>query len=233
MSNLSISITYPSTIPSGVVELKRWGDPILTELTGWTTGEGGEGRSNFQHIDFARLVSDTEIEFGAVTGFQRLDEQAEAYLRSLQYPEPNHIVDQKMGWLVGGMPPGRPYWITDSGEFRFGTMAFGGQKLLVETTQGARKEYLFHGKYPGVAQSEWIVCYKLIGLRRADWGKYTHATAPWFVQRATAAYSTATADDVYIDKPRGEIFHVVWSPLDYPANVARGGELYMAKAFCV
>lgn len=220
--------------PAGVFTTRKYGDPEMVRLMGLDTE--AMGTSNFQNIALFTTVAG----FGAVSQFQRLDKAALEYLISIQ-PVDQATLNQKMEFLCGERigPPKRPYW-TRNGEwkalragdtsilFEFGTIVFGGQKVKVEIFNDAPVEYKFLAKYQATSTMELITFYKLEGLRRADWGKVSYATHPWFIQTATwAGYPDNSYHTTWHE---GTIFHPVWSPLDYPSNY---GALYIAKAFLV
>jgi hypothetical protein len=74
------------------------------------------------------------------------------------------------------------------------------------------------GRYPNKTKEELIKFRRVIGLRKVDFGKYTYATHPHLIQRATSAHHP----NKYTEHPRGEIFHPVWSDIDYPTNYGDG-----------
>jgi hypothetical protein len=119
-----------------------------------------------------------------------------------------------------GSDKGHPYFERGGG-LGFGPLVFGGQKIQIDPVPVVK-----WGRYPGRDKDESIAFHRLIGLRRADFGKYTHLTHPHFIQRCTAAGN----GNVYSEFPKGEIFHPVWSDIDFPANVG-DGKLWIAAAF--
>lgn len=233
---LRLSVAEPTAtqVPAGVFTTRKYGDPEMVRLMGLDTK--AMGTSNFQNIALFSTVAG----FGSVSQFQRLDKAALDYLISIQ-PVNKATLNEKMAFLCGERTgaPDRPYW-TRGGDwkalrggglsilFEFGTIVFGGQKVKVETLNGVPVEYKCWAKYQETIKSEWITFYKLEGLRRADWGKVSYATHPWFVQTATwAGYPDNSYHTTWNE---GTIYHPVWSPLDYPCNY---GALYIAKAFLV
>jgi hypothetical protein len=112
-------------------------------------------------------------------------------------------------------------------------MVFGGQKIKVEVDgAGAPKVYQFKAYYQSETQADlrMLDFYNLVGMRRADMGKYTHATHPWFIQRGT--WATMPDNNYHDTWHSGIVYHPVWSPYDYPA-VNGSNKLYIAKEFCV
>lgn len=210
-------ITQASTTrPPGVFEVKRYGDPWMSAMMGLSYKQQG---SNFQNVSLFAPGGG----FGAVTKFQRLDAPAVAYLRGIQKPD-KYSVAEKMAWLWG---EGRPYFDVRDAPV-FGTIVFGGQLVQVETVNDIPQPYEFMGQYQQdpINAPHPILFYKLLGLRAADFGKFTHASHPWLIQKCTSV----GVGDRYIDTPRGTIYHPVWSPLDYPSNY---GWLYIARSFLV
>jgi hypothetical protein len=163
--------------------------------------------------------------WGAVSQFQpNIDVN---YLRSIQHAKDGYTVDQKMRWLGEGQEKGRPYLQKSTG-LAFGTIAFGGQLIELEAKDGKPVEYYRKGQYPNRDTDETILFYRPVGLRKADFGKYTHATHPHLIQRATSAYP----GNYYEEFSRGEVLHVVWDWRDFPHNeVTREPGLYIAAAF--
>ena len=198
----------------------------------------GLGTTNFQNID---LFTQNDW-FKSVSVFQKLGKDELDYLIAIQ-PVDAGSFSSKMGFLCGERigPPERPYW-TRGGDwkllhggdtsisFEFGTMVFGGQLVKVETdVNNLPKLYRFMARYQSEtdAQVRLLDFYKLIGMRRAEMGKFTHATHPWFIQRCTWAGWGNTYNDTWNS---GKIYHPVWSPYDYPANNGYN-TLYIAREF--
>ena len=212
---MQITINFPPESRPGVVTVKTWNDPLVQALTDWHKETG-----NFMHMD----LFTPENGFQSVAGFQVLDDAAYQQLMGVQVAD-EYTVKQKEGWLIGDLPPTRPYWRTAT-ELRFGTCVFGGQQVMVETVDGIKREYEFLAKYPTETTRRPVKFYKVIGLKRADFGKYTHLTAPWWIQKCTAFYGVNN----YTETPRGTVYHCVWDASEYPAQGNRA--LYLAKDFC-
>lgn len=200
-----IEITPPPE--SDIYTVRKWGDPVLVDLMGSSTAI--VNTSNFQVVQTASIGDNEKPFFNCVSRFQITDYD---YLESLQYPSDGYTVEQKMRWLVYYDGKARsPYWMDGTPILYFGPLVFGGQKVMLGET------IVKWGKYPNRGSEEWIELRRVLGVRRADFGKYSYAKEPWFIQRATVAYRTPT-EDYYFEYPRGEIFHPVWSDLDYPTN---------------
>ncbi|HKI55299.1 MAG TPA: hypothetical protein VJ987_14330 [Anaerolineales bacterium] len=199
-----------------VRKLRKWGDPVMVDLMGADTELINS--TNFQVVQTATIGDDGKPFFNCINRFQKnLDYD---YLESLQYPSDGYTVQQKMNWLVNYKTHGvSAYWMKDSPILYFGPLVFGGQFVQLGET------ITVNGKYPNRDDYEDIEFRRLIGLRRSDFGKYTYQTHPHLIQRATAAYRM----NKYTEYPRGEIFHPVWSDLDYPANYG-DGKLWVASA---
>jgi hypothetical protein len=205
------------------------------------------GTSNFQNIDLYTPTGG----FGAVTNFQKLSKVELDYLISIQ-PVDGGTLNSKMQFLCGERitNPERPYWTrqTDpnkgstwqdlqSGDtsvlFEYGTMVFGGQKIKVETdVNNLPKVYQFRTRYQSEtdADTRSIAFYKLLGMRRADMGKYTHATHPHFIQQCT--WASYPENNYKLQWMGGTVYHPVWSSYDYPTNNG-SNSLFIAKDFLV
>lgn len=197
--------------PGNVYTVRKWGDPVLVDLMGSSTAI--VNTSNFQVVQTASIGSNNKPFFNCVSRFQFPDYN---YLESLQYPSDGYTVEQKMRWLVYYDGKARsPYWMDGSPILYFGPLVFGGQKVQLGET------IVKLGKYPNRDYEESIEFRRVIGVRRADFGKYSYTKEPWYIQRATAANRTPV-EDSYTEFPRGEIFHPVWSDIDFPTNYGDG-----------
>lgn len=217
------SKSEPEPPVSNIRRVRKWGDPVLIDLLNADTNKlPYEPQSNFQAVQLTTVDANGRAWFGAVSQFQpNIDVE---YLRSLQYDGEGYTVKQKMRWLGEGQPSGRPYLQKTSG-LAFGTIAFGGQLIEIDPTP-----YKFKCKYPNreADEKEPPVFHIIKGLRRSDFGKYTHATHPHLIQKATAAYP----GNVYVEDPRGVMYHPVWAWEDFPHNErTRQEPLYIAAAF--
>ena len=220
--------TPPPSGPAGVYTVRKWNDPVLRDLGGWSYEQVQV--ENFQAV----MLFTTKGGFDAITQFQRLGAEYGAYynfLKSLQREQGGQYggIDQIMNFLVNHDadtgPKKRPYWNKD-GEFCFGTIVFGGQKVQVEThPDGTPVASYFTAAYPNRTQTEMIKFYKLVGMRKNQMGLVTHQTHPWLIQRATAV----DKNENYIEFPRGvEHLSPVWDDRDWPSN---NGPLYLAAKF--
>lgn len=233
MNNLTLSLQFTGTsktIPpgtAGVYTARKFGDPRMVDLMGLTTAKEG---GNFQHVD---LYSPPNTSFGAVTNYQPMDAAALDYLTAIQPTTDPAKLQRIMNWLGIGVERGRPY-MYKNGVDCWGTMVFGGQKVLVETDiAGLPIPYRYKVKYSAQPSAEMITFYKLIGLRRSqlDDPTITHATHPWLIQQCTAAEIRGSVQDVYNETPRGDVmYNPVWSPLDWSTNTGSRA-LYIAQAF--
>jgi len=215
-------LSWATGQPKGVFTTRKYGDPRMVELMELDTANFGTG--NFQNID---LFFPPNTSFGAVTNFQLMDTAALKYLESIQ-PVDAVALKRKMNWLGIGSTRGRPY-MTKAAGIAWGTMVFGGQKVLVETdTTGKPVSYFFKAKYQGPATSQLIEFFKLIGMRRHEMGLFKHETHPWFIQKATEAYYPTNEYNEHVQG--GTIYNPVWSPLDWKTN-SGSTSLYIAKAF--
>lgn len=231
---ISVSVKGNSPEPSGIVTVRKYGDPIMVNLMGLDTNY--LGTSNFQNVSlFTRSNG-----FGAVSQFQELNKSALDYLISIQ-PTDAGTLNSKMSFLMNGTR-GRPYW-TRNGTWNnwgtatrllFGTIVFGGQKCLVETDQsGVKKEYIFWGKYQQVDHYENIVFYKLKGLPWSQHMNYNPIDHPYYIQRGTWATWQTNPNNQYRDTwHEGIVYHPVWDAQDFPVNYG-DRELFLAKEFCV
>jgi len=197
-------LSWATGQPKGVFTTRKYGDPRMVELMELDTANFGTG--NFQNID---LFFPPNTSFGAVTNFQLMDTAALKYLESIQ-PVDAVALKRKMNWLGIGSTRGRPY-MTKAAGIAWGTMVFGGQKVLVETdTTGKPVSYFFKAKYQGPATSQLIEFFKLIGMRRHEMGLFKHETHPWFIQKATEAYYPTNEYNEHVQG--GTIYNPVWSP---------------------
>lgn len=222
---MKVTIKFGSPDTRLIRRVRKWGDPIIVELLSATTA-GLNPPSNFQVIKTCTLGDNGRPFFNDIARFQVVDYN---YLKSLQYPSDGFTVDQKMNWLVNHEYDesgiiSRPYWIA-KGQCRFGPLVFGGQLVQIDP-----QPITVTGRYPGHDRSELMIIHRLIGVRHSEFGKYTYATHPHYIQHATEAYRAGGVDDVYNEYPRGEIFHPVWSDIDFPANYG-DGKLYIPAAF--
>jgi hypothetical protein len=208
----------------GVFRVRDATDPIVVGLQGISSS------SNFAPIKLAGFSFTQAVDFNAIKKFQRINYD---YLRSLQFAEPGEYgsIDKKMNFLVNHDGAGkRPYW-SDGGQYRFGTILFGGQLVKVEMSGNAPKEYIKRGQYPNNYVAD-IVFYHVEGMpadlmRSGLSGIQMHEKYPYWVVKA----SSFNNDLVQTDTPRGAThFHVVWNTYNYPSNYA-DGRLYIAKAF--
>jgi len=220
----------------GIFRTRTYGDPFMVEKMGLDTAI--INTTNFQNID---LFTPNDW-FKSVSVFQKLSKTELDYLIALQ-PVDAGGFSTKMGFLCGERigPPARPYWTRGgtwqdlaNGDtsvlFEFGTMVFGGQLVKVETdVNNLPKLYQFRARYQSETDTQvrLLDFYKLIGMRRAEMGKFTHATHPWFIQRCTWASWGNTYSDTWNS---GVIYHPVWSPYDYPTNNGNNA-LYIAREF--
>jgi len=231
---------------TGVVTVRKWGDPILYALDGMSTADIKIG--NFQEVPLFHPYKDkpTHGEFGAITSFQELGRAELDFLKKIQPDDAKTYgfdLKKKMNWLIGPhnvRPPGQIYWSEDFGwddpkliHFRFGTLVFGGQKVLVETdSAGQKMEYSFVGKYRKKESNESIPCYKIVGMRRAETGRpVAELLREGKIQICTCANRGGKGEDQYTETLKGIVYHPVWSPLDYPSNY--GNALYLPKGFCI
>lgn len=223
-TTIAFAGTYtPPVMPSGVFRTRSYIDPVMMGL------QGGVLTSNFEVVKLASWDERGVPYFNDIAKWQVADY---AYLKSLQFEEAGEYgsVEKKMRWLCNHNltgTPTRPYWLVEGGELRFGTILFGRQQVQVETyPDGTPVEYERKGKYPARDADEWIVFYRVLGLRKADYGKVTHESHPWLVQQCTAIEGGKATD-----LPRGVVhYHPVWSDLDFPSNYG-DGKLYVAKEF--
>ncbi len=227
---------------SGIVTVRKWGDPHLYQLDGMSTADIKIG--NFQEVPLFHTFKDNpqKGEFGAITCFQELGRTELDYLKSIQ-PKDEFDLKKKMNWLIGLpniRPPIQIYWSEEFtwddpkiARIRFGTLVFGGQKVLVETdASGNRVEYTFTGTYRKKSQPELITFYKVIGMRKSEIGlPVTELLQEGKIQLCTSAVRGGGKEDVYSETPKGRVYHPVWSPLDYPSNYRTA--LYLAKEFCL
>jgi len=242
----SVSKPLSDSQVGGVVTVRRWGDPELFALDGISTATIKVG--NFQEVPLFHTLKDkpTHGEFNAITCFQELGKAEMDFLKKIQPDDSKAYgfnLKQKMGWLVGApdvRPPIRIYWsekVTwddpNLKAFRFGTIVFGGQKVLVETdAAGHKMEYSFVGKYRGKEKSESIPFYKIVGMRKSEIGRpVPELLQEGKIQICTTASRGGNFEDRYTETLKGVVYHPVWSPLDYPSNY--GNALYLAKGFCL
>ncbi len=230
---------------AGLVTVRKWGDPFLYERDGMSTADIQVG--NFQEVPLFHTLKDkpSHGEFNAISCFQELGPEELALLKRLQPDDAakyGYTLKQKMNWLIGPpdlRPPGQIYWSEQVGwddpalkRFRYGTLVFGGQKVLVETSAaGAKVEYQFTGKFRKREKSELITFYKVIGMRKAEAGRpVDELFREGKVQICTSANRTGKGENLYTETLKGIVYSPVWSPLDYPSNY--GNALYLAKDFC-
>jgi hypothetical protein len=234
----------------GLVTVRKWGDPHLFELDGMSTAVIKVG--NFQEVPLFTPYKNNPKQgsFNAISSFQELGPAELAYLKKIQPDDSSKYgfnLKQKMGWLIGPpdlRPPGQIYWSEEVGwddpalkRFRFGTLVFGGQKVLVETDEtGQKKEYQFSGQYRAKEYQpkiklELITFYKIIGMRKAEQGRpVSDLLREGKIQICTSANRSGKGEDRYTETLKGVVYNPVWSPLDYPSNI--GNALYLAKEFC-
>jgi hypothetical protein len=231
MKTLSVSVKFK---PTGVFTTRGYGDPVMVDLMGLDTSLTGP---NFNHVD---LYSPTGG-WGAVHKFQFLDRQALNYLISIQpddFSQWGFTLNQKMNWLVenrDGKTPDRPYW-TRGGDwdgnwtsFEFGIMVFGHQLVRVETdVNGNPVPYQFRTNFPNSPKVRDVTFYRPVGMKRSEIGRFTHATHPWFIQKATAANHNPKPNSIDY-APRGVMFHPVWDLGDWRTNF--GSDLFLARDF--
>lgn len=214
---MQISIRISDASPNQeVYRVRKWGDPVLVDLLGADVNLVGV--DNFQVVKTATIGGDGKPYFNDISRTQTVDY---AYLESLQIDD-EYTVEKKMNWLINRDGIGRrPYWMNGTSNLYFGPLVFGGQLVKLGEEMSA------WGQYPNRSKEEWIRFRRLIGIRRADFGKYTYDNSPHFVQRCTEAIGT---DNKYNEFVRGEVFHPVWSDLDFPANYG-DGKLWLAVEF--
>jgi len=231
---------------AGLVTVRKWGDPALYALDGMSTADIQVG--NFQEVPLFHTYKDkpTHGEFGAISAFQMLGQTELDILKSIQ-PDDAKIygyhLKQKMNWLIGSpsvRPPEQIYWSEEHGwddpalkVFCFGTLVFGGQKVLVETDAAGQKvEYALFGSYRKKGINEWIPFYKIVGMRRTEAGRpVEELLREGKMQICTCANRGGKGENLYTETLKGIVYHPVWSPLDYPSNY--GNALYLAKEFCI
>jgi hypothetical protein len=213
--HVSLDIRFPNTpapTPSDIYRVRKWGDPVVADLMGGDTNmlpKPDEG--NFQVIQTASIGGDGKPFFNCINRFQK--DLPLSYLESIQYPSEGYTVSQKMNWLINYPTHGvSPYWMKDSPTLYFGPLVFGGQ--LVQLGE----QITVNGKYPNRDKFEPITFRRVIGVRKSELGKYTYTTRPDKIQRATSAHHP----NIYSQHPKGEIFHPVWSDIDWPTNYGDG-----------
>lgn len=215
-----------SSTPLNVRMVRKWGDPALVDRLNASAANVGD---NFQVVKTATFGSNGEPFFNDISRYQIVDYD---FLRDIQiddYSTYGFTLQQKMNWLVNHDlqgSPSRPYWIHD-GRLEFGPLVFGGQLIQIDPTPIVRV-----GQFPARDRKENITFYRLLGLRKSQMadvraGRITHRSHPWLIQRATEAIGR---DNKYNDIVRGEVFHPVWSDLDWRANYG-DGLLYIAGDF--
>jgi hypothetical protein len=214
----------PAVIKNDIFRVRKWGDPIMVALQGADVNQ--VGTTNFQVIKTASFGNLNEPYFNCIFRWQRFSEGGieMTYLRSLQHDKDGFTINQKMNWLIGDATDGvpeRPYWFNGDGWVYFGPLLFGGQLVKVDPTPIWRV-----GEFPKTGVRENIKFYHVIGVRKSEFGKYSHKTHPWFIQHATGA----GRNNQYDEYPKGEIFHPVWSDIDYPTNFG-DGRIYIAEKF--
>lgn len=208
--------------------VKKWGDPLIGDTAQLPPSTG---YSNFQVVKTATFGSDGKPFFNDLARYQLVDR---VFLEDLQYPSDGYTVKQKMNWLVNddlnknGAKYERPYWTAGEPRLYFGPLVFGGQ--LVQLGESVTRNGVLPSDPPGRPPYP-ILFHRLIGLRKSEFARarnreITHKSHPHLIQRATEA----GRNNVYIEFPRGEIFHPVWSDIDFPCNYG-DGKLWVADAF--
>jgi GH25 family lysozyme M1 (1,4-beta-N-acetylmuramidase) len=203
------------TATETVYTVRKWGDPHLLQtsngfydLAGWPSID-----SNFQVIRLCYEFDNGDIQLtDSVSYFLKLDKSAINHLASLQFPQSDGTVSQKMNWLYA--PSGRPYfgdapdW-QSAETMKWGQLLFGGEKVMIDAQKTASI------KLPNSSGKTDMLLGRLVCYRKADWGKYSHDTAPHLIQQCSAVHNP---NNTYNPTPNGwTIYSPIWSPLDYPA----------------
>jgi hypothetical protein len=178
------------------------------DLAGWPKID-----SNFQVIRLCYEFENGDIQLtDSVSYFLKLDRSAINHLVTLQFPQLNGTVEQKMNWLYA--PSGRPYF-GDSQDWRsaetmkWGQLLFGGEKVMIDAQKTASI------RLPNSPGKTNMLLGRVVCYRKTDWGKYSHDTAPHLIQQCSAVHIPG---NTYNPTPNGwTIYSPIWSPLDYPA----------------
>lgn len=224
---MTITVTIrrqSAATPPTIRRVRKWGDPLIGDTAKLPASTG---YSNFQVVKTATFGSDGKPFFNDLARYQLVDRE---FLESLQYASDGYTVKQKMNWLVNddmnknSATYERPYWTKGEPRLYFGPLVFGGQ--LVQLGESVTRNGVFPNEPTGTPDHP-ILFHRLVGMRRSQMAMgLTHGSHPHLIQRATEAGK----NNVYIEYPRGEIFHPVWSDIDWPCNYG-DGRLWVADAF--
>lgn len=247
---INFPLSTPPATPRAIFRARKWGDPPLVQLAGSDAKMLEDTDANGSNFQVVQLATYDPIKnflgFGSVSQFQYIGVEngpEHLYLQGLQNADADFTVKQKMAWLINGNvkpdgtpePAGRPMWWKIRNGVKwlvYGTMVFGGQLIEVESVNGVPVEYIRRGKFAAqpAGYEQDITFYKLKGIRRADFGKYTYASHPHLIQRATMVYGGRANN--YSDEPRGIIYCPVFDVSDFPHNeTTREPGLYIARDF--
>lgn len=214
----------PMPEPLDILTVKKWGQDSI--MLGYDYDTSGMKSGNFQVVTM--LIPDRD-EGGEKPPFYQAD-QVHLRLRIphgdvmklylIQPTDTNWKGDlqtpkMKMNWLC--QYRSRPYlqekdapaWEWPVAPYiLWGEMVYGGQKVLAK---GYKSVF---GEYRGTRGT--FDCAVISCLRKTDWdsGVITHATHPYWIQKATAA-NKGPSENTYTDTPKGVIYAPLWDPRDW------------------
>lgn len=202
---ISARVQFPAGAGGGVLyRVRQYNDPMMIAMGYDINQIAPTTLSNFEYVQ----VHIPGLGTGSVSTHCTILRADIDRLKALQHERDGVTVREKMNWLVYGGEYVRPYWGGDwetAADIEWGVILFANQLVMVD-----RVEWL-KVKVPNSPSDAIMKMGRLVTFGKNDWGK-TFETHPHLVQRATAVRGK---DNIHNEFPRGEIFSLLWSPVDF------------------